>query len=620
VSDGIAAGGASIRRHLPGATYLPRHFPRLKHWPWHLAALALVGTSAASGVGYLVSQNPHAAPAHVAVVLRVALIVVLMGAGTYGLSGRGERRMGVLLVGAGLYASVWLLNGASERLAFTAGLVAAGVAPTVFAYLILAYPSGRLQSDWERVLLALAGGALFMFSTLYVLSSQPPLRTPLVSRAPHDALSLVSIGPGVATALKAGIWLSWTTVACGTAVLVSKAVRSASGPGRRAWLPFEIVAWATAGFYVAFLVARASGWGLTDAFGAAYVEVALAIPVAILVKLGLDRALMSRALAGLIEELADNPRADPCVLMARALNDPSLSIAYPRPGLGTYVDASGAPVSVPERDPARAVTWIGPTDGPLAAVVYDAKLANQEALVHAAGTAASLRLEASQLQAELDASTGELAASRRRLVDAADAERRRIERDLHDGVQQQVVGLRLMLDLASEAIKSDPSRGERMLATVGRDLDELLKALRSFASGIYPAILSERGLRQALVSVSLNVPVPVSVVAGKADRYQEDIELAVYFCCVESIQNIMKHAGPTARGAVRLWQRGGQLRFEVRDSGEGFDPAAVSGGSGLVNMRDRIEAVGGTLWVTSEPGGGTSVRGKVPIPDGHASR
>jgi signal transduction histidine kinase len=206
------------------------------------------------------------------------------------------------------------------------------------------------------------------------------------------------------------------------------------------------------------------------------------------------------------------------------------------------------------------------------------------------------------------------------LLEAADAERQRIERDLHDGVQQQIVGLRLKLDLASEAIKADPSLGERMLATAGRELDELLKTLRSFAKGIYPSILNERGLREALLSVAFNAPIPVSVVAGRLERYQEDVEVAVYFCCVEAIQNIVKHAGPTAKGAVRMWQRRGWLRFEVRDTGEGFAPAEVSGGRGLVNMKDRIEAVGGTLWVASEPGHGTSIRGKVPTSEGHASR
>jgi signal transduction histidine kinase len=334
--------------------------------------------------------------------------------------------------------------------------------------------------------------------------------------------------------------------------------------------------------------------------------------VGILGKLELDRTLMGRALSRLVDQLAENPDADPQALMARALHDPSVSIAYPRPGLSTYVDGSGDAVAVPDGDEDRAVVWIEPARGPVAAVIYDARLADQSAFVHAAGAAATIRVEAAHLEAELNASTSELAASRLRLQGAADAERQRIERDLHDGVQQEIVGLRLKLDLASEAIKAEPVRGQRMLATVGRELDDLLSTLRSLAKGIYPSILEQRGLKEALVSVALSSPVPVTVIAPTIRRYEEDVEVAVYFCCLEAIQNVVKHAGTGARASVRLSEHGDWLRFEVRDSGQGFDAQAVPPGSGLVNMRDRVAAVAGRLWVTSRQGKGTLVRGRVP--------
>jgi signal transduction histidine kinase len=248
-----------------------------------------------------------------------------------------------------------------------------------------------------------------------------------------------------------------------------------------------------------------------------------------------------------------------------------------------------------------------------AAVIYDARLSDRARFVHAAGSAAALRMEAEQLEAELSASTKQLTASRLRLLEAADAERQRIERDLHDGVQQQIVGLRLKLDMASEAIKVEPARGERMLVSVGRDIDGLLATLRSLAKGIYPTILRERGLREAIGSAALSVPLPVSISARGIGRYQEETEVAVYFCCVEALQNIVKHGGPSARALVRMWQGDHWLRFEVRDTGVGFSPGDVDGGSGMVNMTDRIEAVGGRLWVDSAPGRGTSVRGRVPI-------
>jgi signal transduction histidine kinase len=457
-----------------------------------------------------------------------------------------------------------------------------------------------------------AGGVFVLCWTLLVLSSQRLLKTPLLpSHPPKDAFSLGSLSAGAATAVKAAGWSSVTVLAVGTPLLLSSALRTA-GPLRRSWIPVEIAAWIYALCWLGFAVAHATGSDAVTALGAAYVMSTLAIPVGILAKLELDRTLMGRALSRLVDQLAENPDADPQALLARALRDPSLRIAYPRPGLRTFVDGSGDPIAVPDGDEDRAVVWIEPDRGPVAAVIYDARLADQSDFVHAAGAAATIRLEAVRLEAELNASTSELAASRLRLQEAADAERQRIERDLHDGVQQQVVGLRLKLDLASEAIKAEPARGERMLATVGRELDDLLGTLRSLAKGIYPSILEQRGLREALASAALSAPVPVSVIAPTIRRYDEDVEVAVYFCCLEAIQNVVKHAGTGARAWVRLWQQGDWLRFEVRDSGEGFDAEAVPAGTGLVNMRDRIEAVAGRLWVTSRRGEGTLVRGRVP--------
>lgn len=580
---------------------------------WQLVIIGLLGCAATAVVAYLVSENPHAAPAHVAVALRVVLILTLLTAGIFCLTGRGQARMGALLIGAGVYACVWLLNGSRDRLAFSLGLLAAGLAPTVFAYLVLAYPTGWLRSNAERLLVAGGGGALALFWTLYVFSQQPPLRSPLVSPpTPNDVFSAFSISADTATVLKVGIWTSWALITLGSAVLVSWAVHTGARRGKRSWIPFELAAWLNALCFLAYVVARTAGSESAGALGAAYVEVALAIPVAILIKLAMERAEMARALSSFLGELAETPHADLQGSMARALEDPSLTIAYHAPGRETYVDGSGSPVAVPQADPNRAVTWIEPTHGPPAAVIYDARLADQSSFVEAAGMAATIHLDAAQLEAELTTSTSELAASRFRLMEAANAERQRIERDLHDGVQQQIVGLRLKLDLATDAIKADPVRGERMLAAVGRELDGLLQALRSLAKGIYPTIIKERGLREALASMALTVPLPISVSAIDIGRYQDDIEIAVYFCCVEALQNVVKHGGPDSRVLVRLWRADAWLRFEVRDHGSGFDVEAMPRGSGLINMTDRIEAVGGHLWVMSRPGHGTIVRGKVP--------
>jgi signal transduction histidine kinase len=224
-----------------------------------------------------------------------------------------------------------------------------------------------------------------------------------------------------------------------------------------------------------------------------------------------------------------------------------------------------------------------------------------------------LWLQNTQLQADLKASMADLAASRRRLVETADVERQRIERDLHDGAQQHLVGMRLRLELAAEAIREEPRRGEHMLTEIGEQMDETLDELRCLAQGVYPPLLPEHGLAEAIRSASRRSPFPGSVEAHGIGRYSADTETAVYFCCLEALQNIAKHAGPHVCGTVRLWEERQRLCFEVSDEGAGFAPEAVRPGNGLVNMRDRMEAAGGTLTVTSREGHGTSVRGGIPI-------
>jgi len=297
------------------------------------------------------------------------------------------------------------------------------------------------------------------------------------------------------------------------------------------------------------------------------------------------------------------------------LRDPSLTIAYRGPAVGSYVDSAGHVVTMPPPD-GRALAWIGGDNGPVAAVIYDGELRDQERFLEAVGDAALMRLENARLEADLRASTADLMASRIRLVESAHAERRRIERDLHDGVQQRLVVLRIKLESAAQTLRRDPEQGQQMIGAIGTQMDEALEELRALARGIYPSLLQEHGVVEALKSAARRSPTPVSVRGPGIARYPEDIEVAVYFCCLEALQNVAKHGGEGAGPAVRLWQDGERLRFEVRDSGAGFDPAAVDSGSGLVNMRDRIEAVGGMLRISSTAGAGTAVNGSIPLTDG----
>jgi signal transduction histidine kinase len=221
---------------------------------------------------------------------------------------------------------------------------------------------------------------------------------------------------------------------------------------------------------------------------------------------------------------------------------------------------------------------------------------------------------------ELQRRAEELQASRARVVAAADAERRRIERNLHDGAQQHLVALAVTVRLAQQVAATDPDHARELLEQLGHDLQDAVQELRDLAHGIYPPVLMDRGLVAALESAAARAPLPVEVVAaGDVGRFPQEVEAAIYFCCVEALQNASKHAGEGAVVRVTIGRDAGAyghhvVTFSVADDGVGFDPAGSAGrGHGFVNMGDRLGAIGGTVEVDATPGRGTRVSGTVPF-------
>ena len=222
----------------------------------------------------------------------------------------------------------------------------------------------------------------------------------------------------------------------------------------------------------------------------------------------------------------------------------------------------------------------------------------------------------SALQASLDEvrrQAEELRESRLRIVAAGDAERRKIERNLHDGAQQHLVALAVNLRLVKQLSERDPDKAREMLDDLATDVQETLQELRALAHGIYPPLLMERGLPEALEAAANRAALPTTVEATGVQRHDPAVEAAVYFSTLEALQNAGKHAGDGATAAVRVWESDGVLRFEVRDNGAGFDVASRGTGAGFVNMSDRLGAIGGTLNVESSPRHGTRVSGEIPV-------
>jgi signal transduction histidine kinase len=235
----------------------------------------------------------------------------------------------------------------------------------------------------------------------------------------------------------------------------------------------------------------------------------------------------------------------------------------------------------------------------------------EERLMDGLALQAGLVLHNAGLQEELRRRLEELRDSRHRLVAAQDEARRRLERDLHDGAQQNLISLRMKLGLAAGMAREKPEALEIHLQEMQGELGEALDSLRTLARGVYPPLLEAEGLRAALRARARQAPLPVEVNCGE-DRYPRELEGAVFFCCSEALQNVAKHAR-AARGSVRVWREEGRLCFEVRDDGRGLDAAASRPGGGLQYLRDRLDVLGGGMEVSSAPGAGVSVTGWLPL-------
>jgi signal transduction histidine kinase len=349
-------------------------------------------------------------------------------------------------------------------------------------------------------------------------------------------------------------------------------------------------------------------------------ELLLQLAESLRATLGLHAAEVWTGAGGVLERVASDPDAGPARLIltpaeeavvvgASVRGDAWLRLWLPQLLEGrASADVRAAPI-------ARSGELLGLIVVEGAEVEEDAEqvlvaLARQVGLaLHNVRLGSALEASHDELRGQAD----ELRASRARVVATADAERRRIERDLHDGAQQHLVALAVNLRLARELTESDPPQARAVLEELAGDVQDALEEFRDLAHGIYPPLLVERGLAEGLRSATIRAPVAVRFELEGIGRYPPEVETTVYFCCLEALQNVGKHAGAGALAVVRVWEDGDGLLFEVTDDGAGFDLAGGSQGGGITNMRDRLGALGGRLSVASSPAGGTRVAGAVPL-------
>jgi signal transduction histidine kinase len=567
-------------------------------------ALAIAAAALLCGLGdvLLVLSSAHLPDPDVWVVFGPAVGWSFVGAGLYAWRRRPESRFGALMVLVGFAWFLAPLYASDAPLVFTLGIVAGAVWGPVFGHVLLSFPTGRLPTRARRRLVAAS----------YVLIPLVPVPALLVSDAdtvipdcrggcPRNVLLVERNADLSDAALAFGSFLT-LALCLAVVIMLVRQWRGATAPERRSLVPVFVSGGVSLGLVAAYAASQVDAllWMAFAAFAAT--------PFAFLA--GLARADLSgsRGVRVLMAELGDSPgRGDLRDGLARALGDPALELAFWMPELRRYVDADGAPAELPaEDDSQRTVTEVDHHGEHVAAIVHDR--AQDAGTVRAAGAATALLLENHRLDAELRARLVELQASRARLVEAADDERRRLERDLHDGAQSRLVALALNLRLA----RMKESDGSETAALLDASIDELgvsLRELRDLARGIHPAVLSERGLEPAVRALAARAPVPVEVVGRTAGRLPAAVETAAYFVISEGLTNVSKYSH-AERATVRVERVDGRLVVEVSDDGIGG--ADAGDGSGLRGLSDRVAALSGTLEVSSPPGRGTRLRAHLP--------
>ena len=533
-----------------------------------------------------------------------------MAIGLYWWIRRPASRFGPLLIGFGVLQWVTSWQASDLPLPFVIGVLAEGPAFLLRYYVFLAFPMGRLEPPAARWLMGALWVVLLGFFLPWALFS-PVIAgagrlTGCGSACPENVLQVASAPSVVEVAGKTETYgLLAITVAVFVVYLAR--LRTASRPQRRSLAAVAVTsllllpAWFASSFgaYILMLDPAALdglAWGV--------VATRALLPLGFLIALLQAERFAAKALRTLLERLAARPTPEQWRdEIAGVLDDSSLRLGYYEPATGRYCEADGAELTPPP--PSARLAWV-PVDRagrPVAAMLMDETLAEDPELVRTAASATLLAVENGHLE-------GELLASRARIVEAGDAARRRIERDLHDSAQQRLVALRIHLTLTGAQLHRSEERA--ILERLGDEVEEVIDELRAVAHGIYPQVLADRGVGAALAAVARRSAIPVTVLDAGIGRHAEATEMTVYFCCLECLQNAAKHAGPGAAVTIRLSETDSRVCFSVDDDGAGFDPGAVERGAGLTNLADRVAAVGGILEIDAGPGRGTHITGSVP--------
>jgi signal transduction histidine kinase len=560
-----------------------------------LLALGAAGLAFGLACAALILTSDHVHERGIEAALALLVGWSFVGTGLFAWWRRPANRTGLLMTAAGFAWFASEISASNDDLLFTIGIALDGLFVAVVGHLLLAFPTGRLQTRAERALVALSYVAVTVFQVPSLLFEEP--------EEPRNLL-IVEADQGLSDALDAAQYAVAVVLVVASLAIIVRRERRGGGAMRTALRP---VLWTGGVAFCAFGIAKGFDAAGSPQDGLDWLSQALVatVPLGFLTGLLRSRLAQGAALSALVARLGDLPGEGPLrAALADALGDPSLALAYWLPESSRFVDALGQPVTVS----GPGWTEVELHGRRIAAIAHDPALSEEPQLVRTAGAAAALALENQRLAAELRARIEDLRASRARLVEAGDAERRRLERDLHDGAQSRLVALALKLRLAR--MKVEPgSEAAALLEESSAELQASLDELRELARGIHPAILTDRGLEAALRAVADRASVPVSV-AVAADELPPTVETAIYFVVAEALTNVAKYAGASS-ATVTVNRAATRLTVEVVDDGAGG--ADVAAGSGLRGLEDRVAALDGRLEIHSPPGGGTRLHAAIPL-------
>lgn len=516
---------------------------------------------------------------------------------------RPSSGIGALLVLGGL---TWLVTGFSNANAaglISLGAITATVPLAIVVHLLIGFPSGRLGGRPETALVVAAyTTTVVLQAPLYLFADAPP---------PYNALQ-VAARPGVveaATWVQRGVGLAIMAL---TAALLVRRLRAATSAQRRVLGPlFGYGVGAVLALPLSrIVVAPALGWSPVTAY---VVQLSIAALVPLAFGFSIMRGGFARSTE--VEELGAWLGAEPRVrsslqtALADALGDPTLRLLFWVPDLDVYVDGDGRPAHAPAREPGRALSEVELAGTRVGLITYDPDAVGDRELVRTAGRIVAAGIDRERLTAELLAQQTALRDSRRRIVDAGDRERHRVERNLHDGAQQHITAVIISLRIIELGLAGNEPGTAIRVGRVATDLEGALRELRELARGLSPPLLADVGLTGALESLAERSPIPVQLSVRDVDHLPEPVVVGAYYVVAEALTNAARHSSADLV-LVRVVGRDGLLQVEVRDDGRGG--ARSTPGSGLEGLVDRVEALAGRFALSSPPGAGTSVVAELP--------